>query len=150
MNCDQSEVGVRREGRQDRILGVLTSLLIQMKFVGMKPPLSSAQSRAERQMEVIALAHWIDSARFFAAPRPTMRTKITTVAESRMSRELRPIDFTILNLHLGKACVQKDSRCEFATVRNQLSLGRRTTTSTVALFFTIMCAGRMPRQFVQG
>ncbi len=62
VNADQSSVRARREGTHDKIFGALISSLMQMKFVGMTPPWSSAQRCAARQMDVTALAHWRDSA----------------------------------------------------------------------------------------
>ena len=77
----------RREGTQDKIFGALISLLMQMKFVGMSPPWSSAQSRAARQMEVTALAQPSDSARFFATDAKTLKTTAakTTAATTERS-----------------------------------------------------------------
>jgi hypothetical protein len=57
---------------QDRIFGALTSLLMQMKLVGMKPLLYSAQTCAARQMEVMELAQVSDSTRRFAREHRTI------------------------------------------------------------------------------
>jgi hypothetical protein len=88
----QFSVGARRAGTQDKIFGALISLLMQMKFVGMRPPLSPAQRCADRQMEVMALAHWRDSKRRFEAERPTNRTMMpsaqATPAEKKITRRL--------------------------------------------------------------
>jgi hypothetical protein len=77
---------------QDNIFGGPISLLMQMKFVGINPPWSSAQSRAARQMEVVELAQLSDSARFFAAGAMTLKTTATkttiTTTERKMIRRL--------------------------------------------------------------
>jgi hypothetical protein len=76
----------------DKILGAAISLLMQTKFVGINPPWSSAQSRAARQIEVVALAQVSDSARFFPAEAARLKMTATsttaTTTETKMMRRL--------------------------------------------------------------
>jgi hypothetical protein len=91
MNSAQFSVRIRRAGTHDNIFGAVISLLMQMKFVGINPPWSPAQSRAARQMEVVALAQPTDSARFFAAEAMTLKTtatKATAIGRSILARLL--------------------------------------------------------------
>jgi hypothetical protein len=94
LNCDQSELVARFEATHDRILVVEISLLMQMKFVGIRPPLSLAHIRAARQMDVMALAHWRDSACFFARWLRAEIRRTKTRATTMIGHRIRPTAFT--------------------------------------------------------
>jgi len=80
---------------------VFTSLLMQMKLVGMNSPWSSAQIRAARQIDLTVLAQLIASTRFFAAEAITQKPATSTAEaakiESKMIRRL-VIQFELNNL----------------------------------------------------
>jgi len=85
VNADQSEVRERLAGTQDRILGVITSLLMQMKLVGKLPPCSSAHKRLAKQMDTTELAQLSDWARRCAArPLTTKATDAATTASEQI------------------------------------------------------------------
>ena len=86
VKANQSEARGRRAGEQDRILGVTTSLLMQIKLVGKFPPWSSAHSRPAKQMDTIELAQFCACARRCAARAPT--TKATAPATTSASKQI--------------------------------------------------------------